>query len=307
LVDQSLIPFIITTLLKWGSQTYEGKPISVAIGVDHLTDFSKISMVHLQDIVNEDFAKVITNGIDTLLVVSPSGHLVEHRVLTSRDPSTMRPHVAVCAPRRYFALAEWADKMRVALVLNSLGEVLVFTKKRLAFAYRGGVWCYFSHDSLIQKIGDATANERLGRAVYDSCLDASFARTGACAAIVKPAHIRKMRRLLSDGDIIKKAMTPKSSTLSHLIGKPFAAIPRPLRQEILALDGAVIIGPAGDVEAAGAIVRVPGGSEGGGRRAAAKALSALGFAIKVSSDGGITAFTDKGTEKDPDVAFEVCT
>jgi hypothetical protein len=61
----------------------------------------------------------------------------------------------------------------------------------------------------------------------------------------------------------------------------------------------------GTVTAAGAIVRVGGGSDGGGRRAAAKALSRLGLAIKVSADGGITAFSDRGTKQHPEIAFEV--
>jgi len=43
-----------------------------------------------------------------------------------------------------------------------------------------------------------------------------------------------------------------------------------------------------------------------GYAAAAKALSRLGLAVKVSADGGITAFTDRGTKQNPEIAFEVC-
>lgn len=215
-LDQHLIPLIITTLLRWSSQTYEGQPISVAIGVDHLADLSRISTMHLQDIIQEDFAKVITNGIDTLLVISPSGHLVEHLVLMAQAPMTTRVGAVVHAPRRYFALADWAQKKRVALVLNAMGEILVFTKKRLEFAYRRGAWCYFSHDAMVEQLADAASDTRLGRAVYDSCLDASFARSGACVALVRSEHAQEMRSLLSDGDILQKAETAKSSTFSSV-------------------------------------------------------------------------------------------
>ena len=81
--------------------------------------------------------------------------------------------------------------------------------------------------------------------------------------------------------------------MNHLIGKRFQSMPRLQREEIAALDGAIVPDAAGVVLAAGAIVKVPGGSEGGGRRAAAKALSRLGLALKVSADGTITAFTDE--------------
>jgi hypothetical protein len=47
-------------------------------------------------------------------------------------------------------------------------------------------------------------------------------------------------------------------------------------------------------------------SPNGGRKAAAKTLSRLGVAIKVSSDGGITAYSSRGTRENPEIAFEVC-
>jgi hypothetical protein len=72
------------------------------------------------------------------------------------------------------------------------------------------------------------------------------------------------------------------------------------------IDGAILLDDKGTVITAGAIVRVPGGSDGGGRKAAAKALSRLGLAVKISADGGITAFTDKGTKRDPEIAFQAC-
>jgi hypothetical protein len=59
------------------------------------------------------------------------------------------------------------------------------------------------------------------------------------------------------------------------------------------MDGATILRNTGDVITAGSIVRVPGGSSGGGRRAAAVQLSKLGLGIKISADGPITGFRNK--------------
>lgn len=65
---------------------------------------------------------------------------------------------------------------------------------------------------------------------------------------------------------------------------------RRLRQELMAIDGATVLSHDGELLAVGAILKIPGGSTGGGRLAAAKALGKLGLGIKVSQDGGITGF-----------------
>jgi len=65
---------------------------------------------------------------------------------------------------------------------------------------------------------------------------------------------------------------------------------RKLREEMLGIDGATIIDKEGHVLVVGAIVKVDGGSESGGRRAAAKALSQLGFSVKISADGKMEGF-----------------
>ena len=61
------------------------------------------------------------------------------------------------------------------------------------------------------------------------------------------------------------------------------------------MDGATVLTHTGEVLTAGSIVRVPGGSTGGGRRAAALQLSKLGLAVKISADGPITGFRKRKT------------
>jgi hypothetical protein len=60
--------------------------------------------------------------------------------------------------------------------------------------------------------------------------------------------------------------------------------------ELVAIDGATVLSHRGELLAVGAILKIPGGSESGGRLAAAKAISAKGLGIKVSQDGGITGY-----------------
>jgi DNA integrity scanning protein DisA with diadenylate cyclase activity len=305
LIDDRLLPQIVAVLRTWASQTYEGARISVAIGVDPSPDSARISEVHLQRLIEQDYAKVLSNGLDTILVVSPSGHVVEHLALGVGGAGGNVPE-SWSTPYRYLPLAGWAKAHRVALVLNRQGEILVFAKQRLRFALRRGGWSHFGHNAMIARMGGSQKQKGLMRAVYASCLDVSFARTGGCIAVAMGKNADRLSKYVNDGDMLSLASTGKSELLQHLVGKPFEALSRPIREEIAALDGALVLSASGAVVAAGAIVRVPGGSEGGGRRAAAKALSRLGLAVKVSSDGGITAFTERGTKSAPEVAFEVC-
>ena len=71
-----------------------------------------------------------------------------------------------------------------------------------------------------------------------------------------------------------------------MVNDRFQNLDRRLRQELLALDGAMVLDHLVH-SSRRAIVSVPAGSEGGGRTAAAKKGSSLGLAIKISEDGGI--------------------
>lgn len=303
-VDDDLIPIILSLYNKWASETYEGHRISVAIGIDPKPDPWRISNLHLKEIVTDDFTKVLSNGIDTLLVLSPSGHVVEHLVLDT-NMVNQSPTNEWKAPLRYRSMAKWSKGPRVTLSLNRHGEILIFNNSQLRFAYRRGRWSHFAHDAMIARMTSDTLPNALMRSVYATCLDVSFGRSGACFAVAKRKNKKQPGDYVNSSDMLASATTKKSRLLRHSVATAFDKLPREIRAELAALDGAVVMDDTGVIVAAGAIVSVPGGSAGGGRRAAAVALSRLGLSIKVSSDGGITAFTDKGTRKAPDIAFEV--
>jgi len=73
--------------------------------------------------------------------------------------------------------------------------------------------------------------------------------------------------------------------------KKFQEIPRKTRQELAGIDGAAIIDSDGNIIACGTIIQsVKSSIDGGGRLAATKQLSTYGTAIKISADGGISAY-----------------
>jgi hypothetical protein len=101
----------------------------------------------------------------------------------------------------------------------------------------------------------------------------------------------------SPRDYLEKPVSTKAKAIAAMIGtKKFFELDRRLRQELVAIDGATVLDHEGKVLAVGAILRIGGGSTGGGRLAAAKALSSLGLGIKVSQDGGIRGFHDEKDE-----------
>ena len=63
--------------------------------------------------------------------------------------------------------------------------------------------------------------------------------------------------------------------------------------ECALFDGAVLVDTDGEYITVGSIVKVNGGGTGG-RTLAARSLAKSGMGIKISSDGGITAYIGKG-------------
>jgi len=88
----------------------------------------------------------------------------------------------------------------------------------------------------------------------------------------------------------------KAEILSYLLRYPqqtirsFFDLEKPLRREILSLDGATVVSLNGSFYCAGSIIAVPGGSTGGGRTATAKQLAEFGVGIKISEDGYVEAY-----------------
>lgn len=275
---------VIDQLSDWGGQQYEGKPIPAAIGF--LPEKNQ-GAVSFRDVCCESFSAVISNGFDTLLTCNFKGQVIGHETLNPPDA------VPEFAPYRMGAIAAWATDGKIALVLNRTSEILIFKDKQLRFVRRGGHWHFLTHAPVLTQMGRPDEHA-VRQAVYETCLDASFARTGACIGVVISNHAQKWKTVaVCDNDHLKLEQSAKTKFLSPVVGeKKFQDLDRRLRQELVAVDGATLIDHTGTILAVGAILKIPGGSTGGGRLAAAKALSKLGLGIKVSQDGKITGYHD---------------
>jgi hypothetical protein len=206
------------------------------------------------------------------------------------------------APHRLGLIAEWAQGGKLAVVLNRTGEILLLRDKRLVFARRSGIWHFLTPDAVITQLG-RPANREVRVAVLETAIDVSFARSGGCIGVVLSNHGHQWREIVvHPDDYLDPASSSKAKVLARSInGRKFYELDRRLRQEIVAIDGATLMDHNGNILAAGAILKIPGGSSGGGRLAAAKALSTLGVGVKISQDGGIRCFHDGNAE--PKVAL----
>ena len=300
-VNPAAVLAALDQLEAWATRSYEGHPIVAAVGFigdttaitrspspDGAAAEGHLPSVTLQEAWAEEFSAVLTNSFDTMLVADGEGQVLAYEAMAAPDsPPPL-------APVRLGAVAHWCAEHpnRLALVLNRNDELLALREGQLVFARRAGRWFFLAPQAIVQQMGGPRDGELLCRAVYASCLDASFAGTGACLGILNKGFTGRLREIAPEAnDHLHNPQSAKARLLHRAVhGLPFPALDRRLRQEILAIDGATILDHQGHILAAGAILKVPGGSSGGGRRAAAVALSSYGVGIKVSADGGIEGF-----------------
>jgi hypothetical protein len=274
-------------LEAWADRSYEGQPVRAAFGFDPQAAGGELT---LDQFCSLEFSAVLTNGIDTMVLADSRGHLVGHECL---NPPPTLPSFA---PQSQAAFAAWAVDGRIALVLTGMGEILIFKDSQLLFAKRSGRWHFLTHRPIVTRM-PVPNSVSIRRAVYESCLDASFASGGACIGVIMKGRGEQWREVVMREDHLSNQDSLKARGLALMIGDgSFAELDRRLRLELLSIDGALVLDHRGTVLAAGAILKIPGGSTGGGRLAAARVLASLGMGIKVSQDGSIVCFHKEEAE-----------
>ena len=233
------------------------------------------------------WAPVLGSGLQSGVLLASDGSVVRLDDLPSVDTD------GVMAPEALAPVAGWtADQNRLALSIGRTGEVYLFTAGRLLLARRGAQWRGFPVEALRESGGFGTSGSHLAMpvktAVLAALIDASAAHHGACIGIVTNAQrVAALQNLVNEHD---KWEVPDNRRRAMFGTYSFLHLSRRHRLELLSMDGATILDQSGGILAAGAILRVDGGSPGGGRTAAALALAKYGVGIKVSQDGPVTAY-----------------
>lgn len=288
----SFLSEAVSLLTEWSQQTYEGQRIAFSIGIE--SGHCNSGGPYLRDIAQRDFCKVLTNGQDTLVCCTDDGEILSHEQL---GPASKGDRFA---PVRFASLAEWTtDTRRAAICVNRNGEILVFSIGRLLFAKRRGKWRFFEHETAITQLANGSKKSwqnAVLQSVFITALDVSFARGGGCIGLCRRLKNPTLANgIVARDDRLVTSDSPKAVAISRLIGGGrFQDLDRRLRQELVSIDGATILGFDGEILAVGAVVNIPGGSSGGARAAAARAISKYGVGVKVSHDGYIQVFHGGG-------------
>jgi hypothetical protein len=287
---ETFLSLIVNTLETWSAQTYEGIHISTSFGVDS----SSIESENNYDrFVKEDFAKVLSNGFDTIVEFSKHGTFLGHMGLNDKNDYDSTPY-------RYSSFAAYtAGNDKYAFILNRNGEILVFREGKLSFAKRRGEWRLFTHDAVLKQLsfGSRKTEPELQKAIYLSALDASFARCGGCIGFVQKSDLTKLQKknIIKNEDWLESGDSQKTKALKKFIDNTkFHILDRRIRQEILGIDGATVVDYEGNILAVGAILNISQeetiSAGGGARLAAARSLRQFGYSVKISEDGEIRAF-----------------
>ena len=313
---------LLNEMSYWGQRTYEGK--STALGF--IVTNKKLGRqtnpsLHISKFLHKDFSALLTDGQTSFMEISADGYVSNYVCYTKQVDNNL------FAPYKHLELATLSTGSKVGVCLSEQGDVLVFKNKSLLFAKKSGVWVCYSHDEIVGKLSEhAGEYEEVRRAIYITALDTSFNRCGGCIVHVNNGDSLNVLKHIDEADVLYKESydfiqqekinqsffatvedgspeipeydqflledkCAKTATLRKLIvGRKFQELDRKFRQELIAIDGAVVIDYDGKILAVGAIIKIEAGSSGGGRLAAAKTLSNYGISIKISNDGSIQGF-----------------
>lgn len=313
LEDAITLYTVISRMIDWSSRTYEGKNVPFGIIIDFEKTVNEGHADYLHFLMNDSSA-VFTDGIFSGIRLDRNGKVVS---FITRDTPHQNLQQEIFVPYQFADIAKHCVGTVVGVIVLTNGEILLIKNQSICFAKRGQKWVcfdwtrvysnlrpYFRRD---QTLSEQKIRENI-RSIYCTMLDVSFSHTGGCLALVHPDKDEALTKgkivvdrfdLYAAGDKpenMKAENKEKAEIISYLLQQPqhtirsFFEIEKPLRREILSLDGATVVSLNGLFYCAGSIVAVSGGSSGGGRTAAAKQLAKFGVGIKISEDGYIEAY-----------------
>lgn len=315
-------------LEKWSVKTYEGKHVTLGFVVNpSTTKKPMLTFSELQSFLEDDSSAVLSDCIHSVMEIDKNCNLINYLSVTKNVPEIAACELNNHVPLRFLHTVQQfvsqkfgeAGSDKVGIFLLSNGDILIVKNGSTKFVKRNLQWLSMNHSSFIASLGfdnrrsDDSFQELLAN-IYASVLDVSFSHSGGLIAIVDSTKIPEMTsgyvlnpynnlNLAEDVALMDSASLkydpPKSEQVIRrklltklLRNTTFSNVDRKLRSELIALDGACIIGTNGNIYSCGAIIQNDSGSSTGGRSSAAKKLSRYGVAIKISTDGYIEVYKD---------------
>jgi DNA integrity scanning protein DisA with diadenylate cyclase activity len=296
---------VLRQLHNLSEQSYENKAFTFGCIIDpDLSATTDATGSFPEEFLRAKRYKALSDGFRTAYVVSGNGEVANLVDLEQyQDEELTEKHFFPSWSER-MARASRYDKLGIAL--SRQGDILIFEEGTLRFSYRFGRWQHWNHRFLLnllrnQARAQGVKPSQLGRVIgpiYRAALDISFRRSGGLFVILKNRN--NLRKLVRSGDGIgdERRLSADADFDDIFDGQTIKTLHRAIAVELASLDGAIVIDNTGKIRAYGAVLK-PGNKAAkkgqrveGSRTQAAIAASHFGLAIKISSDGDITVFTN---------------
>jgi hypothetical protein len=320
---------LLSEMTKWAERTYEGKDLTFGFVINE-TSLSQnpLSNLHFSKLLSNDFMALLSDGVKSTIEFDRNGFLIGYYALKPRSnllicPQKYLPFASYCSANKIgVTLNEKGDMMifknntlvfakrrgmwnsfnhetlidllsnKTIHTIKEIRKNIYITALDVSFAGNGGCIVYLNKDN-------SNTNQVL------NCIDSND--------ILTEFHYNQKKKLEREEaeklyNFFNRPITPSnesvsfknyiaddksvktSSIISIIAGRKFHELNRKLREELVSMDGAIIIDYDGTIIACGAIIKIEAGSSGGGRLAAAKTLAKFGTSLKISTDGIIQGF-----------------
>ena len=331
---------LVNALTTWSHRTYEGKAVDFGI-ILNLSENADEKNLHYSNIISTDFFVLLSDGRHSFVEFNREGYLTGYVSLDKvRNYATTSPNdfnyvARYCNDRKVgIVLTESGDllifKNRTLMFAKRRGKWNIYSHEEViqllsyrsshslrevrraiyltaldcSFKYSGGIIVYLKRDMAEQALSHVNASDIIEEKYYNLKREQQLEEADKLYNI---NNAEEMKKYYSDDfeNFLAKNCCFKSICLKQIIqGKKFHELGRQIREEIIAMDGATIVDFDGTIITAGAILKIEAGSiSGGGRKAAAMALSKYGVALKISQDGEIQGFASD--KKQPKLLFTV--
>lgn len=319
---------IINEVEKWAARTYEGNKIAIGMIINLAAEISEESeKIGYEEIMASDFFALISDGKESYIEFDKKGNLMGFvetfrvKKVASIAPLGFEMVARFCNDKKVgIVLTKDGDILifknrnllfakrsgswnvysheeviqlltyRGSYSLKDIRRSIYYTALDSSFSYSGGCIVYLNRDDVEKALVHINAHDIINEKYFEMKKKQILEEANNLYNLQNLPNIEATYNVPYHV-FLKEQNCIKAQSLRKLIdGKPFHELSRKLRQELVSLDGAVVLDSDGYIISAGAILKIEAGSEGGGRLAAATTLSKYGIAIKISQDGMMKAF-----------------
>ncbi len=319
---------IITEIEKWSYRTYEGRKINFGIVIDISVDEENNPFLHYSKIIEQDFFVLLSDGKKSYVEFNRSGYFKGCTTLEKlRNYATISPNefeniAKYCGDKRIgIILTENGDLLifknrtlmfakrknhwniysheeviqllsyRSSQSIKDVRRSVYMTALDCSFNYSGGILIYLKKDMVDDALVHISSKDILTEEHFE------LKKENVIYGASEKEDVKKIMEVTNYyagtyEDFLERNNCVKTIALRKLIAdKKFYELTRKQREDLVALDGALIIDYDGTIVAAGAILKIEAGSSGGGGRlAATRSLAKYGVTIKISQDGMMQGF-----------------